>query len=106
MRELSEIDARRFGAGLRTKEEKANQSRASLSAHLLLFPRCKKGRITNATKLCKWYPVPPTFGIAVEQSPRLFLNSALGHKQTFAVQKRMSALLPKADMCGATWYVR
>jgi hypothetical protein len=27
--------------------------------------------------------------------------SALGQKQTFAVQKDMSALLPKADMCGA-----
>jgi hypothetical protein len=27
--------------------------------------------------------------------------SALGHKQTFAVQKGMSALPPKADMCGA-----
>jgi hypothetical protein len=28
--------------------------------------------------------------------------SALGHKQTFAPQNVMSALLPKADMCGAT----
>jgi len=27
--------------------------------------------------------------------------SALGHKQTFAVQNAMSALPPKADMCGA-----
>jgi hypothetical protein len=27
--------------------------------------------------------------------------SALGHKQTFAVHQRMSALPPKADMCGA-----
>ena len=27
--------------------------------------------------------------------------SALGHKRTFAVQKGMSALPPKADMCGA-----
>ena len=27
--------------------------------------------------------------------------SALGHKQTFAVQNGMSALPPKADMCGA-----
>jgi hypothetical protein len=32
--------------------------------------------------------------------------SALGHKQTFAVQDVMSALPPKADMCGATRYVR
>ena len=28
--------------------------------------------------------------------------SALGHKRTFAAQKVMSALPPKADMCGAT----
>ena len=28
--------------------------------------------------------------------------SALGHKQTFAAQKGMSALPPKADICGAT----
>jgi len=32
--------------------------------------------------------------------------SALGHKQTFAVQTGMSALPPKADMCGALAYVR
>ena len=32
--------------------------------------------------------------------------SALGQKQTFAVQKAMSALPPKADMCGATRDVR
>ena len=32
--------------------------------------------------------------------------SALGHKQTYAVQKRMSALPPKADMCGAKADVR
>jgi len=32
--------------------------------------------------------------------------SALGQKQTFAVQERMSALPPKADMCGATKDVR
>ena len=32
--------------------------------------------------------------------------SALGQKRTFAVQKGMSALTPKADMCGATRYVR
>ena len=32
--------------------------------------------------------------------------SALGHKQTFAVQYVMSALPPKADMCGALAYVR
>ena len=32
--------------------------------------------------------------------------SALGQKQTCAVQKVMSALPPKADMCSATRYVR
>ena len=32
--------------------------------------------------------------------------SALGQKQTRAVQQRMSALPPKADMCGATSEVR
>ena len=32
--------------------------------------------------------------------------SALGQKQTFAAHKPMSALPPKADMCGATRDVR
>jgi hypothetical protein len=32
--------------------------------------------------------------------------SALGQKQTFAVQNSMSALPPKTDMCSATRYVR
>ena len=32
--------------------------------------------------------------------------SALGQKQTFAAHKRMSALPPKADMCGAKRDVR
>ena len=32
--------------------------------------------------------------------------SALGHKQTCAMRKGMSALPPKADMCGATRDVR
>jgi hypothetical protein len=32
--------------------------------------------------------------------------SALGQKQTFAVQNGMSALHPKADMCAATKDVR
>jgi len=31
--------------------------------------------------------------------------SALGQKQTYAVQKCMSALPPKADMCDATRHV-
>ena len=32
--------------------------------------------------------------------------SALGHWRTFAAQNGMSALPPKADMCGATRDVR
>ena len=32
--------------------------------------------------------------------------SALGQKQAFAIQKGMSALPPKADMCSATQNVR
>ena len=32
--------------------------------------------------------------------------SALGQKQTFAMQQGMSALPPKADMCSATRHVR
>src|SRR5262245_35628553 len=39
-------------------------------------------------------------------SDRQTAMSALGHKQTFAVQKGMSALPPKADMCGALAHVR
>jgi hypothetical protein len=34
------------------------------------------------------------------------LMSTLGHKQTFAAQNGMSALPPKADMCGALAHVR
>jgi hypothetical protein len=34
------------------------------------------------------------------------VTSALGHKQTSAPQTVMSALPPKADMCGATRDVR
>ncbi|MGA7334224.1 MAG: hypothetical protein WBX77_21205, partial [Pseudolabrys sp.] len=33
-------------------------------------------------------------------------TSALGHKRTFATQKGMSALPPKAGMCSATRYDR
>ncbi|MGB8055507.1 MAG: hypothetical protein WCF75_02635, partial [Pseudolabrys sp.] len=33
------------------------------------------------------------------------LMSALGQKQTFAAHKSMSALPPKADMCGALAHV-
>jgi hypothetical protein len=43
---------------------------------------------------------------AVHCSKARQFMSALGHKQTYAVQKGMSALPPKADMCGATSDVR
>ena len=36
----------------------------------------------------------------------IFMMSALGQKQTFAVQKGMSALPPIADICSATGHVR
>ena len=36
----------------------------------------------------------------------IWTMSALGHKQTCAAQKPMSALPPKADMCSATRDVR
>ena len=36
----------------------------------------------------------------------VLLMSALGQKQTFAAQKVMSALAPKADMCSAQADVR
>ena len=41
---------------------------------------------------------------AMRELPRSM--SALGQKQTCAARKAMSALLPKADMCGATRDVR
>ena len=46
------------------------------------------------------YRLAPTdaYKIAVKDCT----TSALGHKRTFAAQKGMSALPPKADMCGAT----
>ena len=37
---------------------------------------------------------------------RTRIMSALGQKQTCAAQKVMSALPPKADMCGALGHVR
>ena len=43
---------------------------------------------------------------AADNSRCARMMSALGQKQTFAVQKGMSALPPKADMCGALGYVR
>jgi hypothetical protein len=43
---------------------------------------------------------------AVTSGPEPLHMSALGQKQTFAVQKVMSALSLKADMCGALDNVR
>jgi hypothetical protein len=54
--------------------------------------------------------LPPTLEKASYQPATAFWKglarcqpmSALGQKQTFALQKVMSALAPKADMCGAS----
>jgi hypothetical protein len=42
---------------------------------------------------------------SVLRSPLFVPMSALGHKQTFALQNVMSAFPPKADMCGAVAHV-
>ena len=47
----------------------------------------------------------PTFYAALNRC-HISVMSALGHKQTVAVQKGMSALPPKADMCSAVVHVR
>jgi hypothetical protein len=47
-------------------------------------------------------PRGPSFAVALLTGS----TSALGQKQTYAVQKGMSALPPKADMCAAAWDVR
>jgi hypothetical protein len=47
--------------------------------------------------------LPSAFGVGADIRK---LMSALGQKQTCAVQNVMSALHPIADMCGATRYVR
>src|SRR5262249_539802 len=53
------------------------------------------------------YPLPQQSDEGnLENSTCTTLMSALGHKQTCAAQKGMSALPPKADMCGATKDVR
>jgi hypothetical protein len=48
------------------------------------------------------------FGIGklIPSARLLPINVRFGHKQTSAPQKAMSALPPKADMCGATKDVR
>jgi hypothetical protein len=52
----------------------------------------------------RWEP-PCSVILAQELGQRTGM-SALGQKQTCAVQEDMSALPPKADMCGATRHVR
>ena len=44
--------------------------------------------------------------VLINQACPQITMSALGHKQTFAMQKGMSALPPKADICSAPVYVR
>src|SRR5262249_424556 len=60
------------------------------------------------------YPTSLTAGIydpemgfrgRLDSSNREAWMSALGHKRTCTVQKGMSALPPKADMCSAAWDV-
>ena len=54
-------------------------------------------------------PLSAAMSYAAVENTKEFLPppmSALGHKQTFAVQYVMSALPPKADMCGAKRNVR
>ena len=56
-----------------------------------------------------WYCDPTIShhdGFVVLASVKRTPMSALGQKRTFAMQKGMSALPPKADMCSATRYVR
>ena len=48
----------------------------------------------------------PQLGSSINKCSLLRGMSALGQKQTFAVQYAMSALPPKADMCSATRHVR
>jgi hypothetical protein len=45
---------------------------------------------------------PKTFLIDLPQMPAEGCTSALGHKPTFALQKVMSALPPKADIRDAS----
>ena len=52
-------------------------------------------------RLAKWGS-----GVSLHGSNPEPLMSALGHKQTCAMQNVMSALPPKADMCGAARDVR
>ena len=54
-------------------------------------------------------PLSAAMSYAAVENTKEFLPppmSALGQKQTFAVQKGVSALPPKADMCGALADVR
>ena len=51
-------------------------------------------------------PLPFTVTQKDEEKKSECLMSALGQKRTFAVQNVMSALPPKADMCGAKSDVR
>ena len=50
--------------------------------------------------------VPAPTCVSEDQSASTVGKSALGQKQTCAAQKVMSAVTPKADMCGAPAHVR
>src|SRR5262249_22018838 len=53
----------------------------------------------------KDYNLPHRMEAIMRHSKMVCSAAALAHKQTFAVQKCMSALLPKADVCSAQAHV-
>jgi hypothetical protein len=68
----------------------------SLLMFFAVYPTSLSGKLPlGATVPCRWFNT-----VASERM------SALGQKQTFAVQNGMSALTPKADMCGEKRHVR
>ena len=72
--------------------------------------RTRKATTTQATSKCAELS-PPRLKTAHPTGSNYKIGScspmsALGHKRTYAVQKGMSALPPKADMCGAIRDVR
>jgi hypothetical protein len=56
--------------------------------------------------ICRTELMQLVFTRVQAQSAQLGPMSALGQKQTFAVQNVMSALPPRADMCIALGHVR
>ena len=92
----------------------ANQHADAPHALRLLRPRSERPRCYRPTEQCDEIAPFHCLPEAQDRASYRFkpqcgkgrLMSALGHKRTFAVQKGMSALPPKADMCSATRDVR